>query len=195
MQPTSQATVERRATLTLYLDQLSAACAAKEDLNSAIAGANLDSWEISQLDDAINGATEAWQALIVEGVAFQIKLQTDLGFAVPAAAMSIEDQAEVRELLLSDAAVGLALLEETQRQVNELVLSGEMELAKRLTGFRNKLGQRVNHLRGQVDEQDFARATEKSEAYCEPKEDAEWQSADYRPRTFATEGPTPPPVA
>ena len=194
MRPTSQATTERRAQLALYLDQLSAARAADEDLNAAIAGADLDSWELSQLDDALVGATEAWQALIVEGVAFQIKLQTDLGFAVPAAAMSGEDQAEVRELLLGDAAVGLALLEETQREVNDLVLAGEMELATRLTGFRNKLGQRVNHLRGQVDEQDFARATEKSEGYCEPKEDAEWQSAEFRPRTFATGGPTPPPM-
>ncbi len=193
MQAESRAALERRATLALYLDQLAQARAANEDLNAAIAGADLDGWELSQLDEALSGATQAWQALIVEGIAFQIKLQTDLGFASPTTALSAEDEAEIRDLLLGDAAIGIALLEETQRAINDLVLSGEMELATRLTGFRNKLGQRVTRLRGQVDEQDFAQATARSEIYCEPKEDAEWQSSEFRPKTFATEGPTPPP--
>ena len=182
--PSAQS-MRRRETLSLYLEQLEEARRAGGDLREAFDGIELDSWELDQLGHGLDG-TASWQALIAEGVAFRNKFQTDLGWIPSGREMSAEDATDLRRLLITNTAVGIALLAEIQLAVNQLVLSGGMEDAKRLTGFRNKIGQSLNNLRDRVGANGYAEAEELSEGLVTPAEQASWTERDG-PAPFAAE--------
>ena len=187
-------TERRRAELSLYLEQLDQARGAGENWTALTEGARLDEWELEQLDQALQQTTEAWHPLLLEGVAYQIKLETDLGFLTPVHERSPEENLELRNLMVQDLALGLALLEETQRSVNQMVLAGQMDEATRLTSFRNKIGQGVQRIKGDLSPEEFAAATARSEQLCEEKEEAEWRSTDFQPIANIP-APTPTPTA
>ncbi len=67
------------------------------------------------------------------------------------------------EMLVTDAAVGLALLNEAQRAIDQLIVSGERNSAKKLTSFRNRLCQSVGQLRERLGSEEYERAENKSE--------------------------------
>lgn len=179
-QPSEQ-TAKRRETLALYLEQLEEARHSGTDLQEALAGIDLDAWELAQLNHGLGDASNRWQALIVEGVAFRNKYETDLGWAPSGQQLSAEEHADFRAILTTDAALGVALLEETQRAVNQLILSGELDEAKKLTGFRNKIGKSINELRDHLGAAGFAEATSISEELVTPEEQASWTGRE-RPK-------------
>ena len=118
-----------------------------------------------------------WPALVVEGVAFQKKASTELGWLAAGTAAEIDAVENLVGVLTADAAFGLALLEETQRSIDMMVLSGEIDKAKRLTGFRNRLGRSVGEIKDQIGEEAFGKAESLSDGFIAPSglKEAEWK--------------------
>jgi hypothetical protein len=105
----------------------------------------IDAWEREQILEHLNttGSGER-EALLAEGVAFQTRTLVDLGSAEP--------DPDSPDLLL-DAALGLKMMEETQSAINQMVLSGQIEDARQLTRFRNKIGSVLQDLKQAIGEQ------------------------------------------
>lgn len=169
----SEQSARRRKALSVYLDPLEQAQRDGGDLLEALDGIELDFWELEQLGYGLAGCA-SWQTLVAEGVAFRNKLQTDLGWIPDDREMNAFDATDLRRLLVTDAALGIALMAETQLAVNELVLEGEVEDAKRLTAFRNKISQAVAGLKERVGREGFANAEANSEPMITPAERASW---------------------
>ncbi len=151
--PFPKSNQQRLTVLAPYLMQLRALQAGRERIDDV----KLDPWE-SSVVAAINTSTNApdheWSSLVAEGIAFRTKYESDiqrLGNDPDAVDL-------VRAQLVTDAAVGLALMAETQQSVNLMVLSGEIDTAKKLSGFRNKIVQGVSTIKNTIGETAFRNA-------------------------------------
>jgi len=179
----SEQVARRREALAMHIDQIEEIHRTGTDLEEALAGIELDAWELEQLSRGLNGSSSLWSDLITEGVAFRNKCQTDLGWGPGMQQLSIAELNDFREILIADASLGIALLEETQRAVNQLIRGGEMDVVKKLTGFRNKLSRNVNELKGTIGEKGFDEATSASEDLIAPEEEASWTEREARTST------------
>jgi hypothetical protein len=148
--------VDRQSTLAPYLERLEG----QPPLHPAIV---LDTWERSTLDAALGagGNGKQYADLMMEGVAFQTKYYSEL-----------DELEENRETLIVNAAIGLALMDEMQRVIDSMVLSGNMGEAKKLTGFRNKLSQIVHDIKDRVGSEGYDEAEELSRELVSPAEQA-----------------------
>lgn len=176
--PPSEQVARRREALAMHIDQLEEIHRTGMDLEEALAGIELDAWELDQLGRGLNGTSSPWSDLITEGVAFRNKCQTDLGWGPGMQQLSVEELNDFREILITDASLGIALLEETQRVINQLIRNGEMDIVKKLTGFRNRLSQNVNELKGTIGEKGFEEASEASEGLIVPEDQASWTARE-----------------
>jgi len=105
----------------------------------------IDAWEREQiLEHLVGGGSGDQQALLAEGVAFQTRTLVDLG--------GDGKDRDSTDLLL-DTALGLKMMEETQSAINQMVLSGQIEDARQLTRFRNKIGTVLQDLKLAIGEQ------------------------------------------
>jgi hypothetical protein len=108
---------------------------------------HVDPWErqavLRSLESAPFGP-QRWYSLLAQGVALQVKALADIEKLT--AAKSADNRAVARAELQLDAAIGFALMTELQRTVDQMVVAGEMELANRVTQFRNKLSHGVRAL-------------------------------------------------
>jgi len=143
----------------------------------------LEPWEQTILQESLCGPeaaeTPPWAPLLAESLAFRMKCLRRSMESEPIAEPD-EAQAEtigiVQEIeneleqLVTDTAVGLALLEETQRAIDRLVVSGEIASAKKLTAFRHKVCQAVGELKEEIGNDEFERAENKSEGMVAPTE-------------------------
>jgi len=121
----------------------------------------LDAWETDVLRKALAGEAIAnghWSAVFPEGLAFQSKVVAALE----------ENGEDDPNNLMTDAAVGLALQEEAQRAIHQMILAGDVGKAKRLTSFRNKLGATVSQLKERIGVDGFAGAEALSTELVEP---------------------------
>lgn len=166
--------MRRREALLVYLEQLEDARKSGGDLREALAGVDLDNWELDQLGRGLDGPQNIWRALIAEGVAFRNKFETDLGWLPSGQELSADDAQDIRRLLVTNAALGIALLDEIQDAVNALILCGDLDDAKKLTGFRNKIGQSVKSLKDRVGQAGFEEARSLSQGLITPAEQASW---------------------
>jgi hypothetical protein len=149
----------------------------------------LDPWERTVLQDSLFGREGVerppWGPLVAEGLAFQVKCLERLrreregegasdGFVDPElgpeTAQVVYDLDRELDMLVTDAAVGLAIMEETQRAIDRLVVAGEMNGAKKLTAFRHKICQGVGMIKEHIGPEDFERAENKSEGMVAPTE-------------------------
>jgi hypothetical protein len=178
-QPIEQV-AKRRKALAMHIDQLEEIHRAGTDLEEALAGIELDAWELDQLSSGLSGEPSLWGDLVVESVAFQNKCQTDLGWGPDVQQLSVAELNDFREILITDASLGIALLNETQRAINQLISNGEMDVVKKLTGFRNKLSQCVNELKSTIGEKGFDEATSISEGMVVPEALASWTEREAR---------------
>ena len=113
-------TEQRRAFLATYLDQLTRmGSEGGEGIGEAPLGVELETWERRAMESCLASAEMSkWPALVVEGVAFQKKASTELGWLAGGTAAEIDAVDNLVGVLTADAAVGLALLEETQRSID-----------------------------------------------------------------------------
>jgi hypothetical protein len=143
---TEKREIDRQAALAPYLERFEEGA---PPLHPSIA---LDQWERCALDEALdaNGNGKQYSSLLVEGVAFQTKYFSDLDELENEEYTSADSLEKTRECLIANAAIGMALMDEMQRIVDSMVLSGNMGEAKKLTGFRNKLSQIVHEIKDRV---------------------------------------------
>ncbi len=172
--PASRQAARRREALGLHIEQIVEAHRSGSDLREALAGLDLDHWELDQLRKGLSGESTPLRDLVLEGVAFRNKCRTDIGWGPGIQQLSVRELEDFRSTLITDATLGVALLEETQRAVNALIRNGEMGVVKKLTTFRNKIGQSVNDLKGIIGEKGNAEAATNSESMVEPEEQASW---------------------
>jgi len=126
----------------------------------------LDAWEYSVLTKGLarrsGGPGEVeiddWPVHLAEGVAFQARSLSHLSRLQDDPPPVPSELETFRAELIVDAALGIALQEEMQRDVNNLVAVGALEEAKKLTAFRNKIGQGAGRLREIIGEIGFAEA-------------------------------------
>jgi hypothetical protein len=128
---------------------------------------DLTHWEWSVLvkgfrqragDEAREPAIDGWPERLAEGVAFQARYLTHVARIQDGPAPAPGELDAFREELITDAALGLALQEELQRDVDNLVVLGELDPAKKLTAFRHKIGQSLGRLKEMIGEEGFRRA-------------------------------------
>lgn len=123
---------------------------------------DLDPWEQEVLETALRRRAgepaDACSCLMAEGVAFQAKCLTQFGRLEDPAHRTPDAWGSFCEELVVDAAVGIALLEELQREIDTFVREGELERAKRLSGFRNKLVRNVKRLKEAIGAEGARRA-------------------------------------
>lgn len=165
--------IDRQSTLAPFLERLEGE---PPPLHPSIA---LDKWEQSALDDALsaNGNGKRYSALLIEGVAFQTKYYSELDEQETEEFTSADSREKTREDLVVNAAIGLALMDEMQRVVDTMVLSGSMGEAKKLTGFRNKLSQIVHEIKARVGAEGYDEAEELSRGMVSPPEAAKKAAA------------------
>lgn len=127
----------------------------------------LNTWEWSVLsrglqqgvdEEATEVPIDGWPRRLAECVAFQARYLTHLSRIEDEPPLAPRELAALRAELLTDAAVGLALQEELQRDVDNLVAVGNLDDAKKLTSFRHKIGQSVGRLKEIVGEEGFRAA-------------------------------------
>ena len=148
--------VGRRDALSPYLDYLSASMGAANSEEGRTEPnfpprLDLDRWEVSALEQGLSAedpAAEAWETLLAEGVALQAKFLVETEQVGNDDALQPELREQVQDQLIQTAAIGLALQVEIQRAVDAMILGGQMNQAKKLTQFRNKLGQMVGKTDG-----------------------------------------------
>lgn len=151
------------------------------DTHVDVAGLGLDHWETTALHDVLTANPERpipWSELLVESVGFLVKFGQDYGRLSTGVDGSPHAQAQARKLLIDDATLGLALMEEGQRRVDAMVLAGEINEAKRLAAFRNKLGQRIASIKAKLGQAAFAEAEKLSTELVE-------RNAPHAPRKRA----------
>jgi hypothetical protein len=152
-EPTTKSNPQRRSVLAPYLVQLKALQAGRAPGSDM----QLDAWErsvLGQIDGSASAPGNEWPVLVAEGIAFRTKFESDLR------RLSEDPDAfdVVRAQLVTDAAVGLALMAETQQSVSLMVLSGKIDSAKKLSGFRNKIVQGVSIIRETIGDTAFGNA-------------------------------------
>jgi hypothetical protein len=153
----SSALDERRAALEPFLKMLAAG-----DVQDGMI--ELDRWESSVLSRALaDTGKEGWSRRLADGVAFRLRYLSHvsrLEDGPPPAPNELED---FRRNLVTDAALGLGLQEELQRDIDNLVATGDFDDAKKLTTFRHKIGQGVGRIKDLIGEEGFERAEAKSD--------------------------------
>jgi len=153
----------------------------------------VESWERAIIEHSLNhpeDRSRPWAPLLAEGLAFRAKclcggrdsvahvtatggarLADAVGpevAAEPVEATAAADATGETEQLITDAAVGLALLREMQLAVDQLVVAGEASEAKKLTGFRNRVAEAVRQIKEQLGDDAYERAENKSEGMVAP---------------------------
>lgn len=166
---------KRRTLLTAHLAQLDLLMAtegqeAALENHAGARGLKLDAWEKAALSTALSAhpGNRRWIGLIAECVAFQSKYLAERD--APGA------NAEIQQT--TNTALGLALVEELQREINGAIRESKSDDAKRLSGFRNKLSRTVNLLRDQIDPQILKTAEAAAQNLVSPIADVEPREED-----------------
>ena len=120
----------------------------------------LDDWERSVLRDHPAG-TDAkgrpWPSLVSESLAFQMRYIERVAF-FDGAEIPVSEHAEVIGHLIIDGAIGITLLDDLQWAINRLIREGQVQVAGRLTDFRNAVNQNVSRVRSYADAETFTRS-------------------------------------
>lgn len=113
----------------------------------------LGHWEQSAVQAALAADAQGhrgWETLLAEGVALQGKFCSEVDQLQAERAASPEVKETLRQQILLSAAIGLALMQELQREIDRMIVAGNVAQAKKLTGFKHKLGQLVAQIKEQV---------------------------------------------
>lgn len=134
----------------------------------------LGNWEQSVVRAALEAGPEAhrgWETLLAEGVALQSKFLAEVDQLEGAVAPEVEER--LKQQILHSAAIGLALSRELQREIDSMVLTGNVAQAKKLTLFRNKVRQLISQIRERVGADGFVLAEALAEEMITAVESAE----------------------
>jgi len=188
---------ERQAALGPYLHQLGMLTRAgnshgDSEIELGIQSLRLDSWETRILRKALAPLEDEpaleWYSLLAEGVAFQSKYLAEIKTLKDDEQIDPEQQIEINSRLMADAGIGLALMQELQAAVESMVGRGEIEQAKKLTAFRNKIGHSVTQIKERIGKSAFEAAHVISGGMAEQVEQVEQpMPSPHRPLTLQAE--------
>lgn len=133
--------------------------------NRGAASLELNEWEENVLERVLSGTAgeaQRWPALILQGVAFQDKYRCAVEQLDDPSGLDEETRERTERQLVLGAALGLALTEELQRAMDDLVADNRLEEAKRLSAFRNRLIHSLKALRNRMGNGAFDVARELS---------------------------------
>jgi len=163
----AQAARRRREALGPFADAVAEVLAAAGDprwpdsVQACGREVDLGAWEKSVLREArASGAADDRAELVVDGLAFQAKCREVVDRVDHQPLPDPEERLRLIETLVRDAAVGLALQQELQHEVNELIRAGRTAEAKTLTAFRNRIVRTSSRLAEIVDGDLALRAAE-----------------------------------
>ena len=158
----------RRAALTPYLDRL------RSMWPVGITESNLplEPCERSALQVAYGdgvGPRRRGEALMLEGVALRSKLQEELERFDAAVVAEVEGDTpsglhEFIEPLVTGASLGLVLIGDAQREIEQSIFSGDMRAAKQVTAIRGKIRETINRVAERLGPVAYRRAREMSVA-------------------------------
>jgi len=119
---------------------------------------HLESWERNVLLGDFVGETAVLLAHFAEGIAFRALSESRLS-RLEQELPKPQELDRMRAEMVEETAVGMALQQELQRDVDRLVGKGEMGDAKRLTGFRRK----IDHALAQLEQRIGVQAREQAQ--------------------------------
>lgn len=108
--------------------------------------------------DGDAGGEPGWVRRVAEAIAFQAKCMVDLNRLNQLDSGENELRERVESDLYLGAAIGRALYTEIQKVVDSMVVSGEMDPARRMTQLRNKVKVSLNWLKEVLSEDAMARS-------------------------------------
>ena len=146
---------ERRTALAPYLERLgrmdgTAEPPAEAGIPPALV---LGDWEQQVVRAALASTEDGrrhWETLLAEGVALQTKYIAEIDEVAEQGEVAPELEQQLRQRVMHSLAIGLALMDELQREIDGMILGGNVAQAKKLTGFRNKLGQLIAQIKERV---------------------------------------------
>jgi len=169
---------ERQDALALHLAQLGVGDDPKatvDEIPSELCVGNyvmeLDAWERSSLQKFPEGEDakgRPWPALLAEGIAFKARCLEQAGRMEVNGMTPPVQRAGSIDALISDAAIGIALLEEIQLSIDGLVRDAETGVAKRLAELRKTILQDVTTIRDFIGRKGSAKAERKAKAMILP---------------------------
>ncbi len=164
---TATARPDRQQFLKPYLERLVALDGHAQSpgsptrINVGSRSLRIEPWErgvvVGSLKSGDNGES-VWPGLLADAVALQVKSLSDLERLARTAETENGASEGLRTELELDAGFGFALMTEIQRAVDGLIVAGEMDLARKLTRFRNKLVHQLGELRGPLGREGVERA-------------------------------------
>lgn len=146
---------ERRTALAPYLERLSRLDGETQPTegDGPAPALVLGDWEQRAVRTALasaEGERQSWESLLAEGVALQEKYLAEIDQLTAEGAASPETEGQFAQQVMHTLAIGLALMTELQREVDGMILGGNVAQAKKLTAFRNKLGQLIAQIKERV---------------------------------------------
>lgn len=167
MQEPNPSRTEREERLRPYLEELSLCQRQGQADGAAVSlppwaeALALDPWEKNILERGSNGPSGqsfAWSSLVLEGTALRAKCRSELGRLKTDSPDEKQSDPDLHRELTTDAAVGLAIMEEIQRAINTMVLAGQIEQARKLTGFRGRVNQSLCRIKELIGKEALAQA-------------------------------------
>jgi hypothetical protein len=113
---------------------------------------DLDLWErrvVAAIRTCGNGDTPRWCTLVAEGIAYRAKclvLSNELEQRAREEARAVDDT------LTFDTAVGIALMAELQASIDHLIRAGKVAEMRKLTDFRNSVGDGLGRIRRAISD-------------------------------------------
>jgi hypothetical protein len=147
---------ERQAAVGPFLNMLEAG----DVEDGTIELSHWESWVLSR--GLAEKGEDCWPRRLAEGVAFRLRTRFHLSRLQDGPSPAPSELEDFRRELVTDAALGLALQEEIQTDIDNLVAVGEFDEAKKLTAFRHKIGQGMGRIKAVIGEKGFERAEAKS---------------------------------
>ncbi len=159
---------ERENALAPYLAQLAAAHSDDSAISSSISLGDqslaLETWEqevLRRYATGVDSKGHPWPSLVLEGLAFDAKCllrtrQHETDGSPP------DQRIERVDELITEAAVGVAILEELGKSVDQLIRGGRMTEVKHLSTFRNRVRQGVARMRNLIGGEAFDKVEAKA---------------------------------
>lgn len=195
----AQAHPARQKAIQPYLDKLAAWCrspAGRQDLDR-IARINIGSrqlvlepWERAQLAAFFDGVAEGVPATLTHGIALIVKGTLDVERLRKESESPTAELYALQAELMLDAAIGMALLHETDHAITREVQAGGVEQAKPLSTFRHKLSRMVTESKQHIADSERQQA----EALAGSMTDQPFLAdPEPEPEPAPVEGPAEPP--
>ncbi len=136
-----------------------------ESGSSLAAQIGLDRWEQMGLRHVLDYGqpTTSGLSLLFDGIALRTKVNEEMERLESGQVRGEPLRALVAELI-TDAAIGLVLMVESQQVINDTINSGNIREAKHLSTFRNRLRDVTNRIVDRLGEAAYRKARAKAEA-------------------------------